>query len=62
MVEMLFHTLSHPAKNTDLEEKLAEISSCVTSPANRKEKEVISSLHGTLKDKNNASDVSPIPP
>lgn len=62
MVEMLFHTLSHPAKNTVLEEKLAEISTCVTSPANRKEKEVISSLHGTLKDKNNANDVSPIPP
>lgn len=38
VVEMLFHTLFHLAKNTFLEEKLAEISTCVTSPAIRREK------------------------
>lgn len=48
---MLFHRLCHLAKNTFLGEKLAEISSCVTSLASGRGKELVSSLHDTFKKK-----------
>lgn len=53
---MLFHTHFHLAKNTFLGEILAEISSCVTSPASRRGKELVSLLRWTFKKK-----ISPVP-
>lgn len=57
MVEMLFHRLFHLAKNTFLEEKLAESFAWFTYLPIGKE-EVISLLHGTFKGKNTTTDVS----
>ncbi len=48
---MLFHRQFHLAKNTFLGEIQAEISSCVTSPASKRGKELVSLLHGTFKNK-----------
>lgn len=48
---MPFHWAFHLAKNAFLGEILAEISSCVTSPARRRGKELVSLLHCTFKKK-----------